>query len=226
MTGHLAAVILGTVTQSSGCGVRVLIDHLIYAHPDLDAASLRCIAASVSKPPVEASIQAGARTTSCLPWGRGPTWSSSPRTPASQSRRRRGPTAWRASPHGGLVGWAVAVEDIEAARLHACSHGFDPGPVIDGHREDATGRQLHWRATANAEVAGPIPFLITWGGVPHPAVDAPAGLRLTKLLVEHPRPTQIRTALAAMGIDVEVRQAPRPALVARIAGPNGESELR
>jgi hypothetical protein len=128
--------------------------------------------------------------------------------------------------HGGLVGWAVAVEDIEAVRVHARSQGFDPGPVIDGHREDATGRLLHWRATANAEVAGLTPFLISWGDVPHPAVDAPAGLRLTYLLVEHPRPTQIRTALAAMGVDVEVRRAPRPALVARIDSPNGESELR
>ena len=226
MTGQLAAVILGTVTQSSGCGVRVLIDHLIYAHPDLDAA----VAALHSRFGVEATGggQHPGRGTHNKLLALGPRTyleliAPDPSQPEPSAPR---PYGVQGITHGGLVGWAVAVEDIEAARLHACSHGFDPGPVIDGHREDATGRLLHWRATANAEVAGPIPFLITWGGVPHPAVDAPAGLRLTKLLVEHPRPTQIRTALAAMGIDVEVRQAPRPALVARIGGPNGESELR
>jgi hypothetical protein len=127
---------------------------------------------------------------------------------------------------GGLVGWAVAVEDIEAARAYSRSHGFDPGPVIDGHRKDATGRLLHWRLTANAQVAGVIPFLIDWGDTDHPAVDAPAGLTLRSLSVEHPRPAEIEKALAAMGADVEVRQGPRPALVARIDGPHGERELR
>lgn len=120
----------------------------------------------------------------------------------------------------------IAVEDIDAARTYARSHGFDPGPVMDGHREDATGRLLHWRATANAQVAGLIPFLINWGDTRHPAVDAPVGLTLRSLSVEHPRPTEIRTALAAMGADVEVRRALRPALVARIEGPHGDGELR
>jgi hypothetical protein len=35
--------------------------------------------------------------------------------------------------------------------------------VVDGHREDTTGELLHWRATANAQLAGLIPFLISWG---------------------------------------------------------------
>ncbi|HSE07114.1 MAG TPA: hypothetical protein VLB29_00495, partial [Nocardioidaceae bacterium] len=74
--------------------------------------------------------------------------------------------------------------------------------------------------------AGLITFLIHWGHTRHPAVDAPAGLRLRSLLVEHPRPSELATALAAMGADVAVRRAPEPALVARIDGPHGERELR
>ena len=204
----------------------MLIDHLIYAGPDLDAAvatlhrHLGVEAGGGGKHPGRGThnklLALGPRTYLEL-------IAPDPSQPAPATPR---PYGVEGIVQGGLVGWAIAVEDIEAARAYARSHGFDPGPVVDGHREDATGRLMHWRVTANAEVAGLIPFLISWGDTRHPAVDAPADLALSALSVEHPRPTEIRTALAAMGADVEVRRAPRPALVARIAGPHGERELR
>lgn len=204
----------------------MLIDHLIYAHPDLDTA----VATLHRRFGVEASgggshpgrgthnklLGLGSRTYLEL-------IAPDPSQPAPATTR---PYGVEGITQGGLVGWAVAVEDIEAARTYARSHGFDPGPVVDGHREDATGRLLRWRATANAQVAGLIPFLISWGDTRHPAVDAPVGLTLRSLSVEHPQPTEIRTALAAMGADVEVRRAPRPALMARIDSPHGDRELR
>ena len=203
-----------------------LIDHLIYADPDLDTA----VATLHRRLGVEASgggsTRVEALTTSCLRLG-SRTYleliAPDPSQPAPATPR---PYGVEGITHGGLVGWVVAVEDIEAARTYARSHGFDPGPVVDGHREDATGSLMHWRATANAQVAGPIPFLISWGDTRHPAVDAPVGLTLRSLSVEHLRPTEIRTALAAMGADVEVRRAPRPALMARIDSPHGDRELR
>jgi len=204
----------------------MLIDHLIYAHPDLDAA----VATLHRRFGVEASgggkhpgrgthnklLALGPRTYLEL-------IAPDPSQPAPATPR---PYGVEGITKGGLVGWVIAVEDIEAARAHACSHGFDPGLVKEGHREDATGRLLHWWATANAQVAGLMPFLISWGDTRHPAGDAPVGLSLSSMSVEHPRPTEIRAALAAMGADVEVRRAPRRALVARIVGPHGDGELR
>ena len=204
----------------------MLIDHLIYADAELDAAvatlhrHLGVEAGGGGKHPGRGThnklLALGPRTYLEV-------IAPDPSQPAPATPR---PYGVEGITQGGLVGWAIAVEDIEAARAYARLHGFDPGPVVDGRREDATGRLLHWRLTANAEVAGLIPFLISWGDTRHPAVDAPAGLCLSSLAVEHPRPTEIRTALAAMGADVEVRRAPRPALVARIEGPNGDRELR
>ena len=204
----------------------MLIDHLIYAHPDLDTA----VAEIHRRFGAEASgggIHPGRGTHNKL-LGLGPRTyleliAPDPSQPAPATPR---PYGAEGITQGALVGWVIAVEDIEAADTHARSHGFDPGAVMDGHREDATGRVLHWRVTANAQVAGVIPFLIDWGDTRHPAVDAPVGLTLRSLSVEHPHPTEIRTALAAMGADVEVRLAPRPALVARIDGPHGDRELR
>lgn len=204
----------------------VLIDHLIYAHPDLDAAvdalqgRFGVVAAGGGKHPGRGThnkvLALGPRTYLEL-------IAPDPSQPAPSTPR---PYGVEGITRGGLVGWAVAVEDIDAARADACSHGFDPGQVMEGQREDSTGRLLRWRATGNAQQAGPIPFLINWGDTPHPAADAPVGLLMKSVHLEHPEPTRLRTALVAMGIDVEVLRAPRLALVARIDSPNGERELR
>lgn len=217
--------ILG-LSGSRWLGVRVLIDHLIFAHPDLDAA----VAGLKRRLGVEATgggRHPGRGTHNKL-LGLGPTTyleliAPDPNQPAPATPR---PYGVEGVTHGGLVGWAIAVDDIEHARANALSLGFDPGPIIEGRREDAAGRLLHWRVTANAQIGGVIPFLISWGATPHPAVAAPSGLSLISVWVEHPQPTEVERALAALEVDVDVRRGHRPALVARIESPLGNKELR
>jgi hypothetical protein len=126
---------------------------------------------------------------------------------------------------GGLVGWALACEDIQATVAQARARGFDPGDVVEGQRVGPTGT-LRWRVTSNAMTAGLIPFLISWGDAQHPASAAPRGLRMDSLQIEHPDPTSIQGALSALGVDVPVVPAPVAALVARVDGPRGRGELR
>lgn len=126
----------------------------------------------------------------------------------------------------GLAGWAVTCADIDQARAAAAAGGFDPGDVIDGQRRTATGEVLRWRLTSNALTGGVVPFLISWGDTPSPALSAPAGLVLESLHVEHPEPELIIPRLRALGADVEVRRAPTPALAAWISGPTGRHLLQ
>jgi hypothetical protein len=127
----------------------------------------------------------------------------------------------------GLVGWALACDDIEAAVGKARRMGFDPGDVIDGHRLTDAGTMLRWRVTRNAMNAGVVPFLISWGDTPHPAVAAPSGLALQSLHIEHPDPALVVARLRCLGAPhVEVRPADEPGLAARVKGPNGDDELR
>lgn len=126
----------------------------------------------------------------------------------------------------GLVGWAIACDDIVAALGETRSTGFDPGDVIEGHRLTPAGTTLRWQVTSNARVAGAIPFLISWGSTPHPATSAPSGLRLESVHLEHPEPESIVGALRALGSNADVVRAERIAIVARINGPTGHHELR
>jgi hypothetical protein len=126
----------------------------------------------------------------------------------------------------GLVGWALACDDVAAALAQARAAGFDPGDVIDGRRVTDTGSVLRWSLTRNALRAGLVPFLIGWGDTPHPARSAPAGLTLQSLHIEHPQPASLAVPLRALGADVPVRQATTAALVVTVTGPAGPTELR
>jgi hypothetical protein len=204
----------------------MLIDHIIYAHPDLDAA--------VDEIEDRFGVQA---TGGGQHPGRGThnkvlalgshsyleIIAPDPGQPEPSGSR---PYGVEGITHGHLVGWALASDDIEDAAARARSLGFDPGGVVEGQRVSSTGTLLRWRATGNAQVGGLVPFLIDWGSTPHPAIDAPPGLDLVSVHLEHPEPRSLSTALAAMGADVAVQEAAEPALVAHIVGPKGEQVLR
>jgi hypothetical protein len=126
----------------------------------------------------------------------------------------------------GLVGWALACDDIDTAVRDARTAGFDPGDVIEGHRLTSAGAMLRWRLTSNARTAGVTPFLISWGDTPHPAATAPSGMRLDSIRLEHPDPELINRRMRILGFPVEVARAEQPALVASISGPTAAGELR
>jgi len=127
---------------------------------------------------------------------------------------------------GRLVGWALAYTDIDRAVAAARRRGYDPGEVGDGHRVGPTGTELRWRATASALAEDLIPFLICWGDTEHPARSAPPGLILQSLRIEHPDPASLTPKLIALGADIDVTRTPAPALVASLSGPRGRQVLR
>ena len=127
---------------------------------------------------------------------------------------------------GGLIGWAIACQDIDAAVADARRRGYDPGEVADMPRTGPPGAVLRARLTLNVMPGGLVPFLISWGDTEHPARSAPHGLILESFYLEHPDPASVAPLLDALGADVEIRPAAAPALVAHLTGPNGSKVLR
>ena len=127
-----------------------------------------------------------------------------------------------------LITWAARVADIERRAEGARAAGYDPGQVLSMSRETPDGRQLRWRLAWRAELAGNglVPFLIDWGGTPHPSLGAPDGCALIDLRGEHPRPETVRPLLRALEVRLPVSAGPRPALIAAIRTPRGVVELR
>ena len=123
----------------------------------------------------------------------------------------------------GLVAWALAVTDIESLAESAREAGYDPGPVIQMSRALPDGGDLSWRLALRRPAAGDglVPFLIQWEPGPHPSASSPGGCTLTDLTAEHPRPDVVSTMMSALGVNLPLAEAARPALIATIEGPHG-----
>ncbi len=203
-----------------------MIDHLVYAAPDLQAA----VADVAERFGVRARIggrHVGRGTRNAL-LALGPQTyleiiAPDPEQPEPAVPR---PFGLDSADRGRLVRWAVACEDIDAAVAGARGHGYDPGDVVDGHRAEPAGTVLRWRMTSGELADGLAPFLISWGDTEHPARSAPRGLTLEAFHIEHPDPPSLLPALTALGADAEIKPAAAAALVARLSGPNGSMVLR
>ena len=123
--------------------------------------------------------------------------------------------------------WAAKAPDIDARVRRAREAGYDPGDAREMSRERPDGVTLAWRLTQSGRPPGEwlVPFLIDWGESPHPADSAPGGVTLDSLRAEHPEPDAVRAMLSALDVELEVVHGPAPRLIARITGPAGSAEL-
>jgi hypothetical protein len=127
-----------------------------------------------------------------------------------------------------LVTWAMKGQNLDEWAAAVRRRGVPLGAVSAGSRRRTDGVLLHWRYTDPRTVVadGLVPFVIDWGSTPHPAATAAAGASLVGLRAEHPDPDRVTSLLQALGVDLQVTRADRPALVATIQGPRGRVELR
>ncbi len=209
----------------------MLIDHLVYAVPDLRAA-----VADVEERLGVRAHDGGRHTglgthNALLALGPATYLEIIAADPGQPEPARPRPFGIDGITRSELAGWALACEDIDATVIRARRHGYDPGEATDGQRTGPTGTALHWRMTSSAAADGLVPFLISWGDTEHPASSAPGGLTLEAFHLEHPDPASVAAKLAALGADVlgagvEIRPAASAALAARLSGPNGSVVLR
>jgi hypothetical protein len=90
------------------------------------------------------------------------------------------------------------------------------------------GDVLRWKLTLGSmdELPQIVPFLIDWGDTPHPSTSAARGVELLAFYGEAPDVARIQRELDALEVSLELRRAPAPRLVARLAGPRGEMTVK
>ena len=127
-----------------------------------------------------------------------------------------------------LVTWAIQLGDVERVMGDAARAGVMLGKLAHGSRETTDGTTIRWRLTEPAAMVddGLVPFLIDWGRSRHPATTAPRGVSLRSMRGEHPEAERVMRDIVAVSGKMSVARAPRPALVAHLAGKGGEIELR
>ena len=126
-----------------------------------------------------------------------------------------------------LITWAARVDELETF-VKEISPNAKVGAMRSGSRKTPDGTILSWQLTEPQLVQGVglIPFLIQWNSPQHPADSATTGPRLVQLRIEHPEPESIRKQLNSLRLEVAIEQGSRPALVAIFDGANDLIELR
>lgn len=128
---------------------------------------------------------------------------------------------------GRLVTWAVAVQNLGSRVAAARAAGYDPGEITASGRDLPGGGRLSWRLAVKPQPAadGLVPFLIEWTSDPHPSATAPKGCRFVSLRAEHPEPASVLAMLQALAVDLAVTAADAARLIATLDTPNGRVEL-
>lgn len=192
-----------------------VLDHLVLAVPDLDAA-VPALAQRLGAEPEPGGVHPGWGTRNALV-GLGPHayLEVIGPDPAQDVAERAFGVASLTEPT--LVAWAVRPAPGELFEGLVRAGGAALGPVRAMSRQRADGRELHWRLTLPA--AGPMPFLIDWGRTPHPATVLASVARLESLRLTHPTPDELAAGLRALGLaDVPTAGPPGLAAVLRLDG--------
>lgn len=203
------------------------LDHLVYAVPDLDRAVADFEARLGAAPSPGGRHQSVGTHNAILPLRGDAYVELMAPDPANPSPPFPLPFGLADDPGPRLVTWAAGTPEIEVAAQAARYAGFDPGTIVDFSRETPEGELLHWRltlSTAGSE-GGVMPFLIDWGGTPHPSRSGEAVCDIEGFRAEHPQPESARASLAALGCTLEVSRGPHPCLFANLVGPSGRIEL-
>lgn len=203
-----------------------VLDHLVYATPDLDA-TVATLSAATGVMAAPGGRHEGLGTRNALVGLSG----------TGGYLEVIGPDPERAGPESvaafgidtltqpQLVTWAVRVDGIDEVVERARVAGYDPGEVQSMTRRRPDGTVLAWRlCLPTGEFDGIVPFLIDWGRTPHPAGGLPT-LQLADWRAEHPAPDRVAAALAALDVEFDISAGPRARLYAVVEGPAGRYRL-
>jgi hypothetical protein len=194
-----------------------MIDHLVYAAPDLRAASdsiakqLGVVPTSGGKHPNRGTMNAllalgGRQYLEII--APDPTLDDLPRTGAKIS----------ALDAPEIVTFATENSDLETIEAKAKKLGLRTSGIRPGSRRTPGGDLLQWRSmmVVSETYGGLLPFFIDWQETTHPGASSAQGARLARIVVTHPEPDGLRALYDAFGIDVPVVYGNRPAIIAEI----------
>jgi hypothetical protein len=224
--GLLAAT--GTAQTKTATNLLAAVDHLVYATPDLNA-SIDALEKRLGVRAAPGGQHPGRGTRNALialsPTSYIEIIGPDPEQPKPDQPRQFGiDTLTEAR----LVTWAAKSNDLERTATLAGSHAVKLGEVLPGSRRRPDGVLLNWRYTNPRVVVadGIVPFFIDWGATPHPAQTAASGASLLDLAGEHPDAERVQQMLTGLGLRLQVKKGPSPALTAIISSPRGRIELR
>lgn len=198
-----------------------MLDHLVYAGPDLAEAVAR-VTDLTGVTPAPGGSHVGLGTANHLAdLGAGMYLEVIGPDPAQPAPENPRPFGIDDLTEPALVAWAVRTTDLDATIENARTRGFDPGDAVDMSRETQDGELLRWRLTPPSAPGTLRPFLIDWGTTPHPTTRGLPSIPLLMVTATHPDPASVHTATEALGLEFLVRRTEKATLTAALQSSQG-----
>ncbi|GAA3171696.1 MULTISPECIES: VOC family protein [Streptomyces] len=209
----------------------VVLDHLVYAAPDLAAAAEELAELTGVRARAGGS-HPGRGTRNCLLGLAGPLGAGAyleligpdPEQPEPDGPRWFGIDALT-GPR--LVTWALRAEGLATQVARARAAGYDPGDAAAMGRSTPDGRRISWELTPPCAGGCATPFLLDWGATPHPTAAGLPVLTLEAFAASDPDPAAATARLTALGggwPDAPATAGPA-GLTAVVRGPRGAVRL-
>ncbi|MEO7125547.1 MAG: VOC family protein [Nakamurella sp.] len=207
--------------------IEPLLDHLVYATPDL-AATLTDFHKRTGVEPTAGGRHLGLGTRNYLVVLGSSSYLEiiGPDVDKPPDPGREMPFGITDLTAGRLVTWAIHPADIEMTAAASAQAGADQGPIVSMQRARPDGILLSWRLTTPTPMpmGGVVPFLIDWGSSPHPAADDVPSAGLISLRGCNPDPDAAGQVMSALHVRLPLTaQAPKLAVV--LETPHGLVEL-
>ena len=199
----------------------LVLDHLVYAGPDLPAAVAAVEELTGVKPSPGGSHVGLGTANYLLDLGAEAYLEIIGPDPEQPGPPRPRPFGIDQLTEPALVAWAVRTPDLDASVATAREGGFDPGDAVEMSRTATDGSVLSWRLTPPPPAGALTPFLIDWGSTPHPTTRGLPKVPRRMVTATHPDPARVQRALDALGLELLIRRAERPGLVAALSRPDG-----
>ncbi|MTD57400.1 VOC family protein [Amycolatopsis pithecellobii] len=194
-----------------------MLDHLVYATPDLDGTVAQLRGRGLPLSP--GGQHAGRGTRNFLAGLGGARYleviGPDPEQPEPAEPRPFGIDLLTSAR---LVTWAARVTSLPNALVRAGAAGYELLGPVPMSRRRPDGVVLEWELAFPPDGDGVVPFLIDWHGSPHPAESLDHGVRLESLRAVHPDPGLIARRLAAVGQELDVERGDQPGLEAVVSG--------
>jgi hypothetical protein len=200
----------------------LVLDHLVYAGPNLEEAVAR-VAELTGVTPVRGGSHVGFGTANHLAdLGAGAYLEVVGPDPDQSEHIGPRPFGIDQLTAPALVTWAARVDGIDEAIADARERGYDPGDAFEMSRATDDGEVLTWRLTGAGGLDGLAPFLIDWGNTPHPTTRGLPSIPLLMVTGVHPEPAAVESAVRTLGMDMLVRRDSKPGLVAVLQSSAGK----
>lgn len=128
-----------------------------------------------------------------------------------------------ALPHPQLMQFALRSDDLGGVVAAARAVGLSVQDPLQMGRTRPDGVRLDWSILYLEDPRWPgfLPFVIDWKDSPHPSASAPGGCSLRDFVIFHPDPQPLAEIYAALGVPIRTGRATRPALQAVLDTPRG-----